>query len=346
MALEDVAGLERPAGARRPAGDADVLLPQRHQELLALDARDAQVQVAREHLDAGGGRRPCGRRPRPRRAARRAGGRASAATRGPAVARSAATRRSAVASPTAPATSWVPLRRSRSCPPPYWRGSRTTRPATASAPDADGTPDLVRAERDHVGAGGDLGQVEVGRGLHGVGEHVRVGGAAVDRLYEVGQRLDHARLVVGRHDGHARHPRRQRAGQRVGVDDAGGVDGELTGIEAGFGRGPGRLAHGRVLDGGIEEHRLTPLLAGRLGGPQKGQVGRLGAAGGEDDVAGVAAEEGGHLVAGLLEQATGPLGRRVAAGGIAEDGAGRAPPPWPRHLGPQRRGGGVIEIGQ
>ena len=39
--------------------------------------------------------------------------------------------------------------------------------------DADRTADLVRAERDQVGAGRDLGQVEPGRGLHGVGEHVR-----------------------------------------------------------------------------------------------------------------------------------------------------------------------------
>ena len=213
----------------------------------------------------------------------------------------------------------------------------------ASTPTPTGPPTLCALSETMSARRGDIGQVEVGGGLHGVGEHVRVGGAAVDRLYEVGQRLHHARLVVGRHDGDARDPGRERAGQRVGVDDAGGVDGELTRIEAGFGRGAGRLAHGGVLDGGREEHRLTPLLAGRLGRPQKSQIGRLGAAGSEDDLAGVAAEEGGHLVAGLLEQATGPLRRGVAAGGIAEDGLvdcghGRC------HLGPQRRGGGVIEI--
>ena len=54
---EDMAGLERPAGARRPAGDADARLPQRHQELLALDTGDAQMEVARQHLDPGGGAR-------------------------------------------------------------------------------------------------------------------------------------------------------------------------------------------------------------------------------------------------------------------------------------------------
>ena len=103
------------------------------------------------------------------------------------------------------------------------------------------------------------------------------------------------------------------------------VDGELAGIEAGFGRGPGRFAYGRVLHGRIQEHRLTPVLPGRLGGPQHGQVGRLGAARREDDLARIAAEEGGHLVAGLLEQAPCPLGRRVAPGRVAErTGAGAA----------------------
>ena len=142
---EDVARLQRPAGTGRPAGDADALLPQRHQELLALDARHTEVQVAREHVDpARGGRRrhrAVGALHRVA-AARRAAGRAGPPPAAPPSARSAATRRSAVASPTAPATSWVPLRRSRSCPPPYWRGSSTTRPAMASAPTPTGPPTL------------------------------------------------------------------------------------------------------------------------------------------------------------------------------------------------------------
>ena len=199
---QDVAGLERPAGAGRPARDAHPLLPQRDQELLALDTRHAQVEVAREHLDAGGGRHRAVRPVHRAAAARRASRSRSAATRGPAAARSAATRRSAVASPTAPATSWVPLRRSRSCPPPYWRRLEPHSAGHGQRADADGPADLVRAERHQVGAGGDLGQVEVRRGLDGVGEDVGVRGAAAHRLDEVGQRLEHAGLVVGRHDGH------------------------------------------------------------------------------------------------------------------------------------------------
>ena len=113
-------------------------------------------------------------------------------------------------------------------------------------------------------------------------------------------------------------------------------------------RGAGGLTHGRVLHGGIQEHRVTPALPRRLGGPRHGQVGRLGAARREDDVARVAAEEGGHLVAGLLEQAPRPLGRRVAAGRVAEcAGAGVVDRRHGgRDLGPERRGGGVVEIGE
>ena len=113
--------------------------------------------------------------------------------------------------------------------------------------------------------------------------------------------------------------------------------------------GPGGLAHGRVLHGGAQDHGLAPLLPGRLGRPEHGQVGGLGAAGGEDDLARIAAEEGGHLLARLLEQAPRPLGRRVAAGRVPEQD--RRPASAVHlghgggHLGPQRRRGGVVEVG-
>ncbi len=56
MAARTWLGCERPAGAGRPARDAHALLAEGHQQLLPLDARHAQVQVAREHLDPAGGR--------------------------------------------------------------------------------------------------------------------------------------------------------------------------------------------------------------------------------------------------------------------------------------------------
>ena len=64
---------------------------------------------------------------------------------------------------------------------------------------------------------------------------------------------------------------------------------------------------------------------------QHGQVGRLRAPGGEDDVAGIAPERSRHLVAGFLEQAPGPLRRAVAPGRIAR-AAPTGPRPWPPPL--------------
>ena len=178
---EDVARLEGAAGTGRPARDAHPLLAEGDQQLLPLDARDAQVQVPREDVDR---RRPptpsrcapstAASSPSPSRSRR-------AATRGAAVARSAATRRSAVASPTAPATSWVPLRRSRSCPPPYWRASSTTRPFDRQRTDPDRPADLVRAERHQSAPAVSVGQVEVRRRLHGVGEDGGLRGAPAHR---------------------------------------------------------------------------------------------------------------------------------------------------------------------
>ena len=74
--------------------------------------------------------------------ARRRADPVSAATEADASARSARASRNAVASPTAPATSWVPLRRSRSCPPPCCRVAKGTRGLTASAPVPTGPPTL------------------------------------------------------------------------------------------------------------------------------------------------------------------------------------------------------------
>ena len=134
--------------------------------------------------------------------------------------------------------------------------------------------------------------------------------------------------------------------QRVGIHDAELVHRQLADVHAGLGRGPGRLAHGRVLHGRAQDDGLALLLPGRLGRPEHGQVGGLGATGGEDDLAGIPAEEGGHLVARLLEQAPRPLGGRMTARRVPEPaGADVDLGHGGGHLGPQRGGGGVVQVG-
>ena len=103
------------------------------------------------------------------------------------------------------------------------------------------------------------------------------------------------------------------------------------------------MLHGRVEDDG-----LAVGVARRLGRSEDGKVGGLGAAGRENDVTRIAAEEGGDLVARLLQQAPGPLGGRVAAGRIPEHeaaGIGVDLGHGGGHLGAQRRRGGVVEVG-
>ena len=106
-----------------------------------------------------------GRRPRDRRP----GGHGAPATRALGLAPGAAAARAA-ARPTAPATSWVPLRRSCSCPPP-WMTARARAPTDHQGTGPLGSPELVGAHRDQVAAGRQLGHVEPGRRLHGLGVH-------------------------------------------------------------------------------------------------------------------------------------------------------------------------------
>ena len=136
---EHVRRVHRPARARRRRRRADAGLVEQVQQRLALDALDEDVGRAGDLV---GRRRPSrGRRARRRRARRRGGraGRRCARPRRPARRRSPP---SAAARATMPATLWVPLRRSRSWPPPTISGSIAAPSRTASTPTPFGPPNL------------------------------------------------------------------------------------------------------------------------------------------------------------------------------------------------------------
>src|SRR6185437_8368800 len=104
-----------------------------------------------------------------------------------------------------------------------------------------------------------------------------------------------------------------------------------------------------MLDGRAQ-HGERPGCGGGGGGGGGGveraedrQVGRLGPAGGEDDLAGMAPQVRRHLVPRLLEQTPGPLRRAMAPRRVPE----RLGPGFLHgacHFGSQRRGGRVVEI--
>ena len=85
-------------------------------------------------------------------------------------------------------------------------------------------------------------------------------------------------------------------------------------------------------------------VAAAAGDAADGEVVGLGAAGGEDDLAGGAFEAGGDGVACIIEQAVGLLGLAVDAGGVAptvaQDGQHGVEHAWV-----ERGGGGVVEVG-
>ena len=163
---QDVARLDRTARAGRTGRGADQGLVQQHQQLLLLDAGEPQVAWPGSTLAAGGALgRPRDRRQQP---VGQPVAQAGHPCRTP-LARCATASRSATASPTAPATSWVPLRRSRSWPPPNVSGRSRVPSRTTRTPDPLRAPELVRADRDQVGARRRRGHVEKWRRLHGVG---------------------------------------------------------------------------------------------------------------------------------------------------------------------------------
>src|SRR5690606_20122908 len=130
------------------------------------------------------------------------------------------------------------------------------------------------------------------------------GAVTPGELDDAPERLDRAHLVVRPHDGDERRapPARGEDGvELVEVDDALLVDAEPVNTRPLVRLQPhARLEDGRVLDGADDD-----LGAPRLCGPPAedealdGEVVRLRAAGGEDDLPGLGAERGGDRLPGL-----------------------------------------------
>ena len=261
---------ERSAGTGRPAGDADALLPQRHQELFALDARHTECRWP-------------GSTPTPAAAAGRRGVAPSTVA-------------AAVAQPVAlggdPARPLAALggHQAQRCgqpdgagdvlgaaaplgvlPPPYWRGSSTTLPAMASAPTPTGPPTLCALSDTRSAP-----EVASARSMKGAACTASVNTQALGarRRTTAMRSASGCSTPVSLLAVMTATPvtRDKRVRQRVGIDDAVVVDGELAGVETGLGRGTADSAHGRVLHRRIQEDRFAPVLPGRRGGPSTARL--------------------------------------------------------------------------
>ena len=188
--------------------------------------------------------------------------------------------------------------------------------------DAVGAADLVAGD----GHRGEAGGVEVDRdlteGLHRVG--MQRDAELLCHVGEFADRQDRADLVVGPHHG-GQGDVVGVAGdgltQSVRVDPAVRVDREvLDGGALVFAEPVDGVEDGVVFDGAGED-----AGAGRVGvaaGPVQalhGEVVGLGAAGGEDDLAGAGAEGLGEGFTGLLDGAPRSAAGGVEGGGVAGD---------------------------
>ena len=176
--------------------------------------------------------------------------------------------------------------------------------------DALGRVHLVAADGEQLAA--DAGDIdgELSGGLNGV--NVEADAVLGSDLADGLDGLDDAGFVVGEHDADEACVGPDGGADGLGIDEAGGERRDAGDLDAASGEALGRGEDGGVLDGGGDE-----VVAGSEQAKERGVV-ALGAAGVEDDFCGVAGEEFGEALAGLIDGAAGGLSGLMDGGGIAE----------------------------
>ena len=187
-------------------------------------------------------------------------------------------------------------RRRRGCPdagraPGRRRGPPAPRPtprARRARPTPLGPPNLWALTDTRSATGREFGHVHPPHGGDGVGVQQRRRGERAHQRGHLGQGLDRAHLVVDEHDRHEPDVGAERLGQSVEVDDP-------------VARPPPRRVPPRRRAAlstawcSTAEHTTVPRPA--AGRTEDRQIVRLGTARGEHDLAGLAPEAPGHLVA-------------------------------------------------
>jgi len=172
----------------------------------------------------------------------------------------------------------------------------------------------VGRDRERVDVEGARVHGDLPRRLHRIAMDE---GASLPRdAHEVLHGLHDSGLVVGEHQRHDRRAVVHLAAQVIEVQAAVHADARRLDGHALLGERLGGVHHRVVLDRRIDH--LAPGLAGRRGrSPQRHVVG-LGAAAGEDDLAGGPADEARHLLAGGVHRGARLLPEPVQARRVAE----------------------------
>ena len=144
------------------------------------------------------------------------------------------------------------------------------------------------------------GERDLAEGLRRIGVEQDAAGAA--QRADLGERLDHADLVMRRHHRNQEGAVRHRRGQPVEVDEAARLDRQIADREALALQRGGAFEHTFVL-GRQHDQMVTNLAAGRRMGPREmsdalqRQIVRLGSTRGEHDLARIGVDQPRHLAA-------------------------------------------------
>ena len=207
--------------------------------------------------------------------------------------------------------------------------------------DALGGVELVAADADEIGPQTFGREGDLAEGLHRVGVQ-KGGGARLLQETGDGGNVGHgAGFVIDQHQRNEYSIGEKRLPHGFDGDGPGGIrlqprDGIAPGLQLIQG-----FADGVVLHGGTED--VPALALHGLGTLEKGPVVALRAAGGEDQLLALAAQQRGHLRPALIQQLFGlpPLG--VGGAGVAV-ALGHGPQGRLRRLRADPGGGGIVQI--
>ncbi len=222
--------------------------------------------------------------------------------------RSSSVMRNASAIATMPATLCVPLRRSRSCPPPCSNGLKTVPSLATNTPTPFGPPNLCADNASRSTCGVIVRRsIQVGACTASECTTARRREPADERR-RLGDRIDRADLVV---DGHHRDNAdgglgRQHFAKLVEIDPARGVDADDA-AAAVLDAVQHRVVFGRGAD---SDTAVALQCAG------DGRIVALGTATGEDHLAGRTTDHLGDDVTGLIDR----LARRTGQTGESHSG--------------------------
>ena len=174
--------------------------------------------------------------------------------------------------------------------------------------------ELVAGKGEHVDVLSLYVNVQVACRLYGI----RVEDNALFPAHraDLGNGENGADLVVSVHDGHQGGVGSNGRSYLLRGNGAGGAHRQQLHLKALFFQLLQGVEHGVMLKGGGDDV-LFALQRTPSGGGDNGLVVGLAAAGGEDDLLGVAAQAPGHGLPGALQGFGGPLAHGVQAGGIA-----------------------------